>query len=202
MTKMRVIAGQQKGRSLVTGGAKGLRPTSDRIRKSLFDILGRQVEGCTFLDLFAGTGSVGIEALSRGARSATFVEIARRAVKGLKENLMRLRLFGQSEVLVGDARNWVRRLAQRDAAFDIVFLDPPYRTDLARQVLALLGSQPGCVRRDGWVIVQHLNKEEFADQFGSLRLFERRRIGEHCLSFYRNGDEREKQGTGGEDPEG
>ncbi|MCS7223537.1 MAG: 16S rRNA (guanine(966)-N(2))-methyltransferase RsmD [Armatimonadetes bacterium] len=181
---MRVIGGEYKGRTLIVGTGKGLRPTSDRIRKSLFDILGGEVEGAQFLDIFAGTGAVGIEALSRGAVRATFIEISRRTSEALRRNLTRLGIAHQAEVLVGDARKWLKRLFERGAFFDIVFLDPPYGTDLGKRTLEVLAAHGSVVRPGGWVIVQHLSKEALTDQWGPLTLAKRRRIGEHCLSFY------------------
>jgi 16S rRNA (guanine966-N2)-methyltransferase len=120
---MRIVAGRHKGRRLRSPPGAGTRPTADRVREAVFSILG-PVEGLRVLDLYAGSGALGLEALSRGARSATFVESARPALAAIRENLS---AAGEdAEVVASDAIKWLRAAADRDGAFDLVFCDPPY----------------------------------------------------------------------------
>ena len=121
---MRVIAGEYGGRRLQSPKGAATRPTSDRVREALFSVLG-DVTGVTVLDLFAGSGALGIEALSRGAAEATFVEKARPAVAALRANLEALGL--EAEVSTGDARAFVRNASAAGHTYDLVFVDPPYR---------------------------------------------------------------------------
>ena len=121
---MRVIAGQYGGRRLQAPKGAATRPTADRVREALFSVLG-DLTGLTVLDLFAGSGALGIEALSRGARAATFVERARPALTALAANLEAL--DAEAEVHRGDARTFLRNAREADRSYDLVFLDPPYR---------------------------------------------------------------------------
>ncbi len=125
---MRVIAGTLRGRSLVAPRGLATRPTADRGRTALFDLLGGIAPGANVLDLFAGTGALGIEALSRGAGRATFVERETAALAALRENLVRLRLAERARVVPGDA-GAVR--LDEGGPYDVAFLDPPYESDLA-----------------------------------------------------------------------
>ena len=122
---MRVIAGQYGGRRLVAPRGAETRPTSDRVREALFSVLGASVQGARVLDLFAGSGALGIEALSRGAASAVFVDRAPRAVEAIRANLAALSI--DAEVHRMEARSWLRTASARAEAYDLVFLDPPYR---------------------------------------------------------------------------
>ncbi len=122
---MRVIAGRHGGRRLQAPAGEATRPTSDRVREALFSILGARVEGAHVLDLFAGSGALGIEALSRGAAAATFVDAAPDAVRVLRGNLAAL--GEEAEVVHGDALRWLRAAPRRARQYDLVFLDPPYR---------------------------------------------------------------------------
>jgi len=138
---MRVIAGRFGGRRLAAPAGEGTRPTADRVRESLFSILG-PLDGARVLDLFAGTGALGIEALSRGAAHATFVERDRRALEALRRNLEPLGLEADAvRVVAGDARRHLRDAAARGEAYDLVLLDPPYG-DAGRLGPALSGGLP------------------------------------------------------------
>jgi len=123
---VRVTGGEARGRPLKRLRGLRIRPTSDRVREALFDILGQRVEGASFLDAFAGTGAVGIEALSRGARQAVFLERDKRAIRLIRENLNIADWARSSEVIEGEAETSLERLARGPARFSIIFLDPPY----------------------------------------------------------------------------
>ena len=135
---MRVIAGSARRIPLKTVKGDDVRPTTDRIKETLFNILQPEIPGCRFLDLFAGSGGIGIEALSRGAERAVFADRNREAVRCIRENLAHTKLAERAEVLQGDALSVLRQLEARREAFDLVFLDPPYASGVLEEALAVL----------------------------------------------------------------
>jgi 16S rRNA (guanine966-N2)-methyltransferase len=174
---MRVIAGEFRSRKLKTLPGLDTRPTPDRLRESLFNILTPRIEGATFLDVYAGTGVAGIEALSRGAARAIFVEKNRAAVEVIRDNLHSLGIENRAEVFTAKALTVVERLTA-----DIVFLDPPYELEREYvQALELLGTRPNPL-----VIVQHASRFALAEGYGSLRRTRIVRQGDNSLSFYEN----------------
>jgi 16S rRNA (guanine(966)-N(2))-methyltransferase RsmD len=181
---MRVIAGSLKGRRLATPRGTTPRPTADQVRLALMDALTPWLAGARVLDLFAGAGGVGLEALSRGASHATFVEHEARAVAALGANIRALGVGTQARVLRGDVGRALRRLAADGARFGLVFLDPPYATDLAARTLETLGAgqvvTPGAI-----VVAQHPSKHAPAPEIGVLKAFRARRFGETTLTFFR-----------------
>jgi len=180
---MRVIAGALKGRQLVTPRGVTTRPTADQVRIALMDTLGPWLPDARVLDLFAGAGGVGFEALSRGAAHATFVERDRRALDALVENVRTLELEARTDVVRGDVVRQLSRLAGEGRRFEIVFLDPPYATDDGERALAALGGS-ALIAPEGLVIAQHLTKRRLPE-FGCLRAFRDRRFGETSLTFFR-----------------
>lgn len=149
---MRVIAGKARRLNLKTVPGDHTRPTTDRIKETLFNILQPDLPGCRFLDLFAGSGGIGIEALSRGARSAVFVDNHPKAAACIRDNLSTTRLADQAQVLMCDAAGALARLSGR-GAFDIIFMDPPYRMDLEKKMLTLLAGSD-LVDEDTMIIVE------------------------------------------------
>lgn len=138
---MRVIAGSAKRLLLTTADGLDTRPTTDRIKETLFNMLSPDIPGCLFLDLFSGSGAIAIEALSRGAERAVLVENSREAIRCIRDNLRRTRLEERAEVIECDVETALKRLEGRVPAFDIIFMDPPYNRQLERRVLeALRGS--------------------------------------------------------------
>ena len=135
---MRVIAGKARRIQLKSMEGMNTRPTTDRIKETLFNMLSQNIYGCHFLDLFSGSGAIGIEALSRGALSAVFVENNRQAVTCIRENLTKTKLMPQAEIMSVDCQTAIDRLENGKRHFDIVFMDPPYNKDLERQVLEYL----------------------------------------------------------------
>ena len=180
---MRVLAGALKGRRLVTPRGSTTRPTADQVRIALMDTLMPRLPDARLLDLFAGAGGVGLEALSRGAAHATFVERDPRALDALVENIRILDLEPRTHVARGDVVRQLARLAGQDRRFEIVFLDPPYATDDAERALAALGAGT-LIAPEGLVIAQHLTKRRLPE-FGCLRAFRDRRFGETSLTFFR-----------------
>lgn len=153
---MRVITGSAKGRRLKTTAARGTRPTADRVKEAIFSMLESRIAlpGARVLDLFAGSGALGIEALSRGAAECVFVEAARPAVRALRENLAACGFDRRGQVVTLSVSAAVRRLAKEHARFDGVILDPPYQQDLVAQTLVQLAAAR-LVAPGGWVLVEH-----------------------------------------------
>ena len=174
---MRVIGGEFRSRRLKTPHGDSVRPTPDRLREALFNILAPRIEGAVFLDAYAGSGSVGIEALSRGARHAIFLEKSRPALRALEENIRMLDIRGRCEVHAGNAAPVITKFGA-----DIVFLDPPYPREKEYALcLESLGENPPPL-----VIVQHASKftRHLQDTYGRLRRVRILSQGDNSLSFY------------------
>jgi 16S rRNA (guanine(966)-N(2))-methyltransferase RsmD len=173
---MRIIAGEFRSRRLLSVEGRDTRPTSDRLRETLFNILGAAVEGSVFVDGYAGTGAVGIEALSRGARQAVFLEKDQKAVEVIRKNLEALKIAGRSRVIQGFAH-----LQLGEIGADIVFLDPPYSREREyTAALEALEKNPPAL-----TIVQHSVRLALAGEYGPLRCTRVVRQGDNALSFYR-----------------
>lgn len=180
---MRVVGGLAKGRILKSVPGSGTRPITDRVKEALFDILEPSIGGARILDLFAGTGSVGIEALSRGAKHATFVERDWRAIRTIKENLDITDLSGQAKVIQEDVFRFLTH--QPAQPFDIIYIAPPqYRSLWAKTLRALDGTSH--LAESGLAIVQIFPKEYTPLDLSSLKLVDRRRYGSTLLCFYRS----------------
>jgi 16S rRNA (guanine966-N2)-methyltransferase len=188
---MRVIAGTYRSRILKSLKGLALRPTSDRLRETLFNVLGSGVAGSRFVDLFAGTGAIGIEALSRGAAEVVFIENHPPAVNLIRRNLASLEISSRCTVLSADALRGLELLNSRQKkekpAYDYVFLDPPYAAagDYAR-VLEFLGSAD-LLAASGIGIAEHRRKFNLPEKAGALRRVRVLRQGDAALSFYRRG---------------
>lgn len=185
---MRIIAGTYRSRILKSLKGLALRPTSDYMRETVFNVLGPSVEGSRFLDIFAGTGAIGIEALSRGALEAVFIEDHAPAVTLIRKNLEALGIRSGAMVLPLDAAKALDKLQARhksqDAGFDFVYVDPPYAA--AEQydgILHMLGSAL-FLSPQAKVIAEHSRRTDLAEEFGALRRFRVLRQGDAALSFY------------------
>lgn len=179
---MRVISGKLKGKKLFSLKGQSLRPTSDRVKEAIFDILQDQIRGQKVLDLFAGTGALGIEALSRGARSAVFVEESTRSLAALRKNIKECRLKEQAEVLAREAQTGIKILETRGESFELIFLDPPYGRGLARRVLQAL-SRSSIVSPGTLIVAEHSLSEEL-DSIPSWQRVDLRRYGRTQVSFF------------------
>lgn len=180
---MRVIAGLQKGRRLVGPRGAGLRPTSARVKEALFAILGPAVAGARFLDLYAGTGAIGIEALSRGARWATFVEPNRSSLRVLRHNLNRCGLTRSADVHACSAGAFLRRTAEEANGYDIVFADPPYQAEGRIKLLTSL-VQSSILRDGATMIFEHLTKLPVPQRVGPLIRLRQYSYGDTTLSVF------------------
>lgn len=180
----RVIGGKAKGIRLGSVPGKTIRPITDRAKQALFDILGADVENATFLDLFGGIGSVGIEALSRGAGFVRFIDADPSAIRSIRQNLALTGLDSAAQVLPGDA---FLQLHQRpDRRFDYIYIAPPQYRGLWQEALRALDSQPNWLSEDGWVIVQIHPKEYTPLELDHLEEFSQRHYGSTLFVFYRH----------------
>src|SRR5690242_12137332 len=195
---MRVVTGEAKGRKLKGPKTPGTRPIIDRVKTALFDILSTRVEDARFLDLFAGVGSVGIEALSRGAARATFIEMSYNVLKLVRENLRITGLADRAETLHADAFKFLQSQASIQGPsdntrreYDIIYVAPPQYHEMAARALALLDSSPLVAER-GLVIIQIYPKERTgvaAVPLARLKLIDERRYGSTLLMFYEADEE-------------
>ena len=183
---MRIIAGAYKGRRLATPRGATTRPTADQVRIALLDTLMPWLPEARVLDLFAGAGGVGLEALSRGAARATFVERDARAVQALRVNVTSLGVERAARVLRDDVRRALETLRHEGARFDVVFLDPPYDGEAVATTLEALGGAE-LLAGGAVVVAQHLTKRAPAASVGALTAFRTRRFGETTLTFFRRG---------------
>ena len=181
---MRVISGTLKGKKLFAPRGVSLRPTSDRVRESIFDILQGALAGRRVLDLFAGTGAMGIEALSRGAGSAVFIENQKSSLETLRKNLSGCRLEGVSRVLGGEIEEGLRVLEGQGGQFELIFLDPPYGKGLARRTLGRL-AESRILLPETLVVAEHSPVEELEGIFPLARV-DFRKYGGTRISFFRN----------------
>ncbi|MGQ9689325.1 MAG: 16S rRNA (guanine(966)-N(2))-methyltransferase RsmD [Desulfobaccales bacterium] len=180
---MRIIAGEFKGRRLAA--VKGrLRPTSDKVREAIFSILGEAVADARVLDLFAGTGALALEALSRGAREAVLVEDQVAALEVLRRNLQALGLTDRAGVLCLPVKRALKKLAAKKERFDLVFLDPPYGRGLAAATLEALEASP-LLAPGALVMAEFSCREALAEGYGRLRPAQSRRYGDTCVAVYR-----------------
>ena len=179
---IRVVAGTAKGRRLRLVPGEGTRPVRDQVKEALFNILAPQIDGSTFLDLFAGTGSVGIEALSRGAAQSTFVEKQLRAVETIRQNLEHTGLSDRARVIQADV-NAVLAAGSRDR-FDLVYVAPPQFEDLWSRAVVSLDQGTDWLNPDAWVIAQIHPKEHGSLSLRRLIEVDRRKYGQTMLVFY------------------
>jgi 16S rRNA (guanine(966)-N(2))-methyltransferase RsmD len=179
---MRVISGSAKGRRLKPVPGESTRPITDRVKESLFNIIGPDIQEATFLDLFAGTGSVGIEALSRGAKTALFIDLERNAIKTVNENLKLTRLTDKADVLRGDAFGILEGHANRK--FDYIYIAPPQYKGLWSKAIQHVDNNLEWLSEDGWVIIQIHPREIDELELGQLIEFDRRNYGSTMLIFF------------------
>jgi 16S rRNA (guanine966-N2)-methyltransferase len=185
MNAMRVIAGQYRSRRLLAPKGDDTRPTSDRLRETLFNVVAGGVADSVWLDLFAGSGAVGIEALSRGARSVYFVESSARAANTIRRNLAALGISEGFEVQEREVVQALRALDAAAIACDFCFLDPPYADSTAyEQSLGFL-SQSRLLKANSMVIAEHEKHSDLLERYGALGRFRRLPHGDAVLSFYR-----------------
>lgn len=189
---LRVCSGTAKGRTLKSTPGIGLRPTSARVRQAIFSTLSHRVEGRTVLDLYAGTGALGIEALSRGASEATFVEISPKCLKIIRDNLEVTAFSGKANVRRGDVLRVLRDFGRQNRTFDVVLADPPYEvkrqpersTSLAEKTLKVM-MESGILRRDSLVILEHRGGGRAIEATPGLTRVSSKKYGDTLISVFR-----------------
>lgn len=182
MSSPRIISGKARGTRLKSVPGDSTRPITDRVKEALFNIIGPDIEDASILDLFGGTGSVGIEALSRGAKTVRFIDINRRAVETIKQNLIHTRMHEQAEVIKTDALKMLQH--PPDQTFEYVYVAPPQYKDIWWKTLVELDSNPGWLAHDAWIIVQ-IHPVEFKPvKYTNFKEFDQRRYGSTQLIFY------------------
>lgn len=187
---MRIIAGTAKGRTLRVPRHAELRPTADRVKETIFNVLGQWLDGETVLDLYAGVGGLGLEALSRGAKQATFVERSRETIAALAENARLLGFAAQSTTLLKPVERALEQLAKQDATFTLVFSDAPYAEHAGTTVLEKLDAG-ALVVPGGRVVIEHDKREVVPERVGRLGRVDERRFGDTNVTFY----ERDSEGA-------
>ena len=182
----RIIAGSHKGRRLKAPKGLDVRPTGARVKQTLFDILAPRLSGCRFLDAFAGSGGIGLEALSRGASRVVMIDVSAGAVAAIRENLEALGgEAARAQVFRQDARIGLAALADTGVRFGVVFLDPPYDSGLYEPVLEQITAMR-LLEPEGVVVAEHFHKTPLPERIGGLFRYRQVRIGDHLLSFYRS----------------
>ena len=180
---MRVIAGIAKGCRLFAPKGIKTRPTSDRVKENLFNIISDRVEGAAILDLYAGAGSLAIEALSRGAKASVLVEADRVAAAAIRRNLAATGLAEQAVVMQSPVSQALDRLMTGGQAFDLIFLDPPYKIEKA-ELEIVMEKAAGCLNKLGLAVLEHRPDLPEIQPGGGLFPVDRRRYGDTALSFY------------------
>ena len=181
---MRVITGTAKGKKLLTPKDERVRPTTDRIKETLFNIISPYVRDAVLIDCFAGTGGVGIEALSRGARQAYFIDNHRESIELIKKNLKIARLEEKATTLPVEVSVALRSLAHKNIKADIIFMDPPYHLNIISRLIETIG-QKNLLAEDGIIIAEHDNTIELKDQIGSFIKVDQRVYGTTIMSYYK-----------------
>jgi len=180
---MRIIAGTARGRTLRAPAHTSVRPTSDRVRETVFNILGQWLEGERVLDLYAGVGGLGLEAISRGAGHCTFVEQDKVTMAALADNARTLGMADRSTTLLRPVERALRQLTTASASFDLIFADPPYALHQHAALLETL-DRDDLVAPGGRVVLEHEKRELLPESVGALRRYDERRYGDTVVSFY------------------
>lgn len=178
---MRIISGKYKGHQLVDFSASHIRPTTDRVKESMFNILMGQVEGARILDLFSGTGNLGIEAISRGAAEVNFVELNKKSIDILKKNLSKLKVTEAYSVTQKDVLGFLR--SYKGEPFDVIFADPPFTEKMAHDVM-LAASQSAVFGSQTILTIESAKKERLDDDYSNLIRYDVREFGDKVLSFF------------------
>ncbi len=180
---MRVTGGSGKGRRLKVPAGQRVRPTSDKVKQALFNILGDKIGGALFLDLFAGTGGIGIEALSRGAEKVTFVDDSRDSLQAVRRNVEQTGFTEQSNVVASHAEKFLQKSSEQ---FDIIFLDPPYTYEQESLLCAV--AESAVLKPDAVVVSEHFKKQPSPIKAEKLSLYREAVYGDTVLAFYKQGD--------------
>jgi len=179
---MRIISGKLGGRKLFSHSGQSIRPTSDRVREALFNILARQVAAATVLDLFAGTGALGIESISRGARMAVSIDNDREAIRTIQKNVRHLALEAATRIIKWDIARNLNCIQAAAPVYDLIFMDPPYERGLIEKTLDNLHASR-CVKPGAMLVVEHSLREELPAERAFLEFTDQRKYGKTLVSF-------------------
>lgn len=188
---MRIFGGKLKGRKISAGkflsdknDSNELRPTSAKVRESIFNILQKEINGADFLDLYAGTGAVGLEAISRGAGKVWFVENSKLRSKQIIDYLRKFGFTGMADVFHDSSVDFIKRTSASGQNFDIIFADPPYASDEIMKIIQNIGAS-GVLRSGGCFLVEHSSKVALPEEAGDLSRFKNYKYGDTMLTLYR-----------------
>ncbi len=180
---MRIISGARRGQKLIEFSGQDIRPTTDRVRESLFNLIQEYVYGAAVLDLFAGSGALSFEALSRGAEVAVLTDISGESVKVIEENRKRLGFNGEAEVIKSSAEEYIKRTTKK---FNIIFLDPPYNKGFIKPIIAeIIGN--GILAEDGIIVLESDSVDDHGEMNG-LSIIKQRKYGRTFVTIYQRGD--------------
>ncbi|WP_413377409.1 16S rRNA (guanine(966)-N(2))-methyltransferase RsmD [Paenibacillus taichungensis] len=180
---MRVVSGSAKGRPLKAVPGTGTRPTTDKVKEALFSMIGPYFEGGTALDLFAGSGGLGIEALSRGMDKAVFVDLESKSIEVIRANLKATKLEDQAAIYRNDASRALKALAKRSTQFDLVFLDPPYRMKNGDELMLTM-HELDLLESEATIVLEYESKYSYPEQFGPFEQTRKALYGETAVSIY------------------
>lgn len=197
---MRVISGSARGRTLKAVPGMGTRPTTDKVKEAIFSMIGPYFEGGAVLDLFAGTGGLGIEALSRGMDRAVFIDLEYKSLEIVRANLKTTGFTEQAEVYKNDAERAIKVLAKKKETFDLIFLDPPYRLKHGDKLMELM-EQNDMVAESATVVLEYDSSYEYPEEVGGFIQIRKSVYGETAVSIYRYQDEQEKENIAGANEE-
>ena len=181
---MRVISGKARGLKLNTPKNDDVRPTTDRVKESLFNMINSYIMESDILDLFAGTGSLGIECLSRGANQCIFVDNSKESINIVKSNIKKARVENESIVLNLDFKSAINSLSSKNKQFDVIFMDPPYYKNMFSDALSAVDNN-NLLKEDGIIVVEHDTVDKFPDNMGRLYKSREKKYGNTTLTFYK-----------------
>ena len=181
---MRVISGKARGLKLNTPKNDDVRPTTDRVKESLFNMINSYIMDSDILDLFAGTGSLGIECLSRGANQCIFVDNSKESINIVKSNIKKARVENESIVLNLDFKSAINSLSSKNKQFDVIFMDPPYYKNMFSDALSAVDNN-NLLKEDGIIVVEHDTVDKFPDNMGRLYKSREKKYGNTTLTFYK-----------------
>ena len=181
---LRVISGKARGLKLDTPKNQDVRPTTDRVKESLFNMINSYIMDSNILDLFAGTGSLGIECLSRGAKNCVFVDKSKDSINIVRSNVKKARVENESTILNVDFKDAVKRLSTQNQKFDVIFMDPPYYENMFIECLKSI-DEFNLLDEDGIIVVEHDTKDLFEDSIGRLNKSREKKYGNTTLTFYK-----------------
>ena len=181
---MKVISGLLKGRNIEGYNIEGTRPTMDRVKESLFGMIQNHIKDSTFLDLFAGSGQIGIEAISNGASLCYFIDNNKEVIKVLNKNINNLNIQKHTKVLLSDWKKSLNDFSNKNLKFDIIYVDPPYDYDVYEKILEKVSNQ-NLLNDNGIIILEHSNLK-LKDTYNNLTLYKNKKYGSKSVNIYKN----------------